>query len=554
MAKLTIGNQTVTVGDEFLRMTPEQQQATVDEIAASIGASAPPQEDALAAASRMSQFGPGTTIAGAPALPAPQPSRPDLMGATAATLGGIVNSIPVIGPMAQTVSDNLVGVGAQLTGGNYQDARNAAVSRRQELAAANPVASIAGNIGGGLAAFGAAGATSAGANALGLAGNLGQQMVNSGLSTLGLTTADNIVRGKAPTQALSDAILPSSIATAIPAVGAAINRGVDAVADAATRANQGRLTNAAIQNAPDAATLRSEASRLFDASTGGTPLAINDNAYFRFLGDVRQYANKLRINADNDPQSVGLLETLMRIADDTGSGVAVDLKDLHLVRQLARKVSGSPQGRDASFGMSVVDKMDDLIAGLKPTDILGGADPTQAANNLLNGISTWSRASKVGMLEEAVEKAGTYKSGMENGLRLQFQKILRDPKTRRLFTSAERQELERVANGTSLSNLVTLLGKFGFGTNGAGNMLGGTIGSLGAASVLGPVGGIAAALGASGARSLSENLGMNAANRATRAVATPNIPIAPRVQVPLPITQGIAGAGLLGRSALIGGE
>lgn len=553
MAKLTIGNQTVTVGDEFLRMSPEQQQSAVEEIAASLGVSgqAPVTEDASAnaaasqASQRFSAYDPN----------APRPTaRPDFLGATASTLGGIVNGIPVVGPMAQNLSDTLVGTGAALTGGNFNDTIEGLRRRRDELATANPIANVAGNIGGGLAAFGAAGSTQTGANALGLTGKLGQQVVNSGLSTLGLTTADNIVRGQAPTEALANAALPSSVAAAVPVAGQVVSRGVDAVADAATRANQGRLTTAAIQNAPDAAALRSEASRMFDASTGGTPLAITDGAYFGFLDNVRQYANKLRINADNDPQSVGLLETLMRIADDTSQGVAVDLKDLHLVRQLARKVAGSAQGRDASFGNAVVDRMDDLIGGLKPTDILGGADPTQAANNLLNGISTWSRASKVGMLEEAVEKAGTYKSGLENGLRLQFQKLLRDPKTRRLFTQAERNELERVANGTGLSNLVTLLGKFGFGTNGAGNMLGGTIGSLGAASVLGPIGGIAAALGASGARQLSENLGMNAANRATRVVATPNIPIAPRVQVPTPILQGIAGAEMLGRSALIGGE
>jgi hypothetical protein len=226
MAKLTIGNQTVTVGDEFLRMSPEQQQATVDEIAASIGVSAP-QEDPLAAASRMSQFGPGTDTA-APALPVQQPGRPDILGSTAATLGGIVNSIPILGPMSQAVSDNLVGVGAQLTGGDYEEARNAAIKRRQELAAANPIANIAGNVGGAIGSFGALGATQQGAQALGMTGPTVQRIVNSGLSTLGLTTADNMVRGQAPTEALGNAVLPTGIAAAIPAVGA----GTRAVAQA----------------------------------------------------------------------------------------------------------------------------------------------------------------------------------------------------------------------------------------------------------------------------------------------------------------------------------
>lgn len=227
MAKLTIGNQTVTVGDEFLRMTPEQQQATVDEIAASIGVSAP-QEDALAAASRMSQFGPGTDTA-APALPVQQPGRPDILGATAATLGGVVNGIPVLGPLSQNLSDAIAGTGAVLTGGNYNDTVEGIRNRRAELAAANPIASIGGNIGGALGSFGVGGLSATGSSALGLTGGLGSQIVNSGLSTLGLTTADNIARGERPTDALAEAAGPSLIASAVPVGGELIKRGSNAV-------------------------------------------------------------------------------------------------------------------------------------------------------------------------------------------------------------------------------------------------------------------------------------------------------------------------------------
>lgn len=52
MAKLTIGDKTVTVGDEFLRMTPEQQNAAVEEISASLGnAASQPMPSAVAPSS-----------------------------------------------------------------------------------------------------------------------------------------------------------------------------------------------------------------------------------------------------------------------------------------------------------------------------------------------------------------------------------------------------------------------------------------------------------------------------------------------------------------------
>lgn len=231
MATLNIGGTKVIVSDDFLNLPPDQQQATVEEIAASLGPSpgnvanpSPEMQQGMAAASQASQ-----KFAGAvPPRDAPQPTRPDLMGATAATLGGIVNSIPIIGPMSQGISDNLVGIGAQLTGGDFNEARNAVRERREALAAANPIASIAGNVGGSVGTFGALGATQAGAKALGMSGNLGQRVANTAASTLGLSTADNIVRGDAPADAVGNALAPTAIASAIPVAGALAKAGVKA--------------------------------------------------------------------------------------------------------------------------------------------------------------------------------------------------------------------------------------------------------------------------------------------------------------------------------------
>src|ERR1044072_3746730 len=52
MPQLTIGDKSVTVGDEFLQLSPDQQNAAVQEIASSIGAgpAAAPAAPAPAAA------------------------------------------------------------------------------------------------------------------------------------------------------------------------------------------------------------------------------------------------------------------------------------------------------------------------------------------------------------------------------------------------------------------------------------------------------------------------------------------------------------------------
>lgn len=226
MATLNIGGKRVKVDDAFLSMSPEQQQQTVDEIANQIGGGAPPKDnsaynDALASASQSSQ-----------ALNAPpqgqQPMRSDLPGAMAATISGIVNGIPVIGPLAQRASDNLMGIGAQLTGGDYNQTVEGLQNRREQLANANPAANIAGNLAGGVGAYGLASKLAGGAEALGSAGPLLSKTVNSGLSTLGLGIGDSMVRGTGGADAVEENLVPSVIASAIPLVGTGLGAAIRA--------------------------------------------------------------------------------------------------------------------------------------------------------------------------------------------------------------------------------------------------------------------------------------------------------------------------------------
>jgi hypothetical protein len=164
--------------------------------------------------------------------------------------------------------------------------------------------------------------------------------------------------------------------------------------------------------------------------------------------------------------------------------------------------------------------------------MIGGADPKQASKLMFDAIGTWGRSRRVGLIEEAMYRAQNVASGPENGLRIEFRKLLQNPETRKVFSAAERQAIEDVVNGNSLSNLTKLLGKFGFGTNGAGNMLGGTIG-FGAGSVFGgPVAGMLAAGVGTGARKASEVLTTKAAERAAKVVATPNVPSLPARALP----------------------
>src|SRR5215217_3295149 len=243
MATLNIGGKRVKVSDEFLRLPPEQQQAAVDEIATSIGSSAPvdnsqppagsvpgsPQYAQWAARRAREQVAAGQRpnlpqVSADPNAPSPT-GRPDILGATAATLGGMVNGIPVVGPAIQGTSDAILGAGSALMGGTYGETVQGLQDRRAELAAANPIADIAGQIAAPIGAFGAAAKIPVAASALGLTGPLSQQLLNGGVTNALISSADAAVRG-------GDTLAGATIGGATGVAGPLIGRGVETVSRA----------------------------------------------------------------------------------------------------------------------------------------------------------------------------------------------------------------------------------------------------------------------------------------------------------------------------------
>lgn len=287
MATLNIGGNRVKIDDSFLTMSPEQQSAAVEEIAKSLSSTQPEGVTDRSLADET-----GAQQRKFWEKPEVQPAPNNLMTSTAATLNGIVNGIPVLGPAVQNVSDAMIGTGAQLTGGNYGETVRGLQDRRAQLAQAAPIANLAGNIGGAVATGGVLGSGAAGANALGLTGSTGTRVLNSGLSTLGLTQADNMVRGQAPVEALQNAVGPSLISAAIPGATELIKRGgrylgdevVRPIATAFNRENevtrrigaarQQGLTNPTgdVLTSADEAVARQANIPVVNADRGGSPL------------------------------------------------------------------------------------------------------------------------------------------------------------------------------------------------------------------------------------------------------------------------------------------
>jgi hypothetical protein len=148
----------------------------------------------------------------------PQLLAPDLMTSTAATVNGLVNSVPFL----QNISDAVIGTGAQLTGGDYGQTVQGLQAKREQIAQSAPIARMAGEVGGALGLFGAGAGTKLGAEALGMTGNIGKQMLNAGLSSAGYSGLMGISEGKQGAELLGDMATGGAIGTVSPVLGAGI--------------------------------------------------------------------------------------------------------------------------------------------------------------------------------------------------------------------------------------------------------------------------------------------------------------------------------------------
>lgn len=323
-------------------------------------------------------------------------------------------------------------------------------------------------------------------------------------------------------------------------VGGAVGAAAPYVGNAAQNWMRGRAqnqaTNAAIKGAPSADELKSAASAMFQ-QVDNSGVAVDPNAFAVEVQRMAQKATGSMIDRELDAPAWRVYQIMadrVKAASDAGRGLT--LGELHNMRQIAQDVAmNAGKGRTARFANQIVDDLDNVIGNLKPGQLMGGTGADKG-KVLLEGIGTWSRARKAGLIEEAIYKAQNQASGVENGLRIQFRQLLQNPNTRRLFNQAEIDAIQRVVRGTTGANITKLIGKFGFGGGNASNMLGGSVGfgfgTTLAAPFLGPlapIGGALAAGGASLARKGSEVLTGRAANRAAQVMATPNVPVVPPV-------------------------
>lgn len=170
---------------------------------------------------------------------------------------------------------------------------------------------------------------------------------------------------------------------------------------------------------------------------------------------------------------------------------------LHSLERLRRAIRSAGGGTldtpNQAIAERLINRLDDAVENLSASNIAAtGATGKPALDVLKEARQTYRIGKKAQLIEDAVERAKTQASGVENGLRIQFRRILNNPKLKRNFNKQEIEAIERVANGDFSTNAMRWLGTFGFpidqGRSALGSFLGGGAGAAIGSSIAGPAG------------------------------------------------------------------
>jgi tellurite resistance protein len=495
MPTVVINGKRVKVGDEFLQLSPEEQDAAVDEIAQSLGRQAPAQSQAAPQAAVTPQL---PHLAGASFNAATE-------GSHAGMMGGFDDEITagMLAPVDAAI-DWYKGDGFDM-GRAYARKQQALDAQKAARRGQHPVASGVGELAGGLA-LGAgaskAGLTLAAAPQASMAARIGTGALE-GAGYGALYGAGEAKPGERLSGAGSGALIGGGVGGAVGAAGGAL-------------AN--RAAKKMLPAAPAVDDLSNQARALYtQADQAG--IVVKPQAVDHLANNIQFAAG--RLNKDLRPNTAGIVDDVLAL-----KGKPLSLGEMDELRQVVGQSMKRAQPQDVRTLERIKTVLDNFADNAKPADITGdirGFEFIKEARKL------WARKAKTEIVEELMDAAdvatGKYtQSQMANTIRQKMAQLYRNKPKLNGFTKDEQALIRQMAKGGSNSKVINLFAKFaprGVVSALAGPALGG--------AVAGPAGAVAAPIVGHMAGRAADRGAMAAANQLRDAAARGFIPRPPQL-------------------------
>lgn len=206
--------------------------------------------------------------------------------------------------------------------------------------------------------------------------------------------------------------------------------------------------------APTEEALRKTANNLYRQSTEAG-VTVKADAYDNLIGDIKGAVKEAGTHPKLHPKVAGALESL-----DEVKGADIALGDLERLRRIAKGAASSIEPDERRVAGVILDKLDDFMDGLSPEQVIAG--DASAAHMVSEARATWAKLRKSETIENAIERA-KLRATTQNGnyaasLRGEFQALLKNKKAMRGFGPDEISAIEQVAKVGPVEGVAAAIG------------------------------------------------------------------------------------------------
>lgn len=194
------------------------------------------------------------------------------------------------------------------------------------------------------------------------------------------------------------------------------------------------------------------------------------DAYSRMMDGLTNDVLKQNIS---DKRHSAALDLINQMDASPAKRNGISMGELDSLRQdVYRDLIKSSNGGDRHFGEVINEHIDDFINSAATKDVIGGKSASDAANAILFARSANTKYRKAEVLATAIRnadlQAASAGSGgnINNALRQQFKQILTSPKKSRGFTKDELAAMEDLVRQGKAEDILRWIGKAAPGGNG----------------------------------------------------------------------------------------
>lgn len=216
-----------------------------------------------------------------------------------------------------------------------------------------------------------------------------------------------------------------------------------------------------LKEAPTQQIVKQETNALY-GQLRAAGVTYDPQAYGIFTNGLAKLMHRKGFRARVTPKAAGIVDEL---ADNIGK--AVDFDELESLRRVASELTTSIEASERKAAGLIVKAIDSFVER-SPISSASGMTPGDLSKMQKAARETASRNIKARIIDEMIEKAASYQSGLESGLRNQFSNLLRSRKIKS-FSDEERRAIQEVAKGGPVNNFLGTFGRAGLDLSNLGN-------------------------------------------------------------------------------------